>query len=155
MCGVTRAVAPTKAFGGTPYEATKRVRGVPKWVCGTHAGGSTGAFGGAPYGATKRVRGVHDGRRREEGRRRRGRKEGTRGTVSSKRGPNNTRWLGKTQWFANKTVQNICPRALAEPFKTVGFPTCLSNGLTRATRARTSNSVNYTRALARGIIPDR
>eukprot|EP00959_Pyramimonas_sp_CCMP1952_P278980 5832843-Pyramimonas_sp.AAC.1 len=38
--------------------ATKRVRGVPKWVWGAHAGGSTGTFGGTPHEATKRVRGV-------------------------------------------------------------------------------------------------
>ena len=55
---MTHAGGGTGAFGGAPYGATKRVRGVPNWVCGTHAGGSTGAFGGAPYGATKRVRGV-------------------------------------------------------------------------------------------------
>ena len=36
----------------------KRVRDVPKNVVGKHAGPGTGAFGGAPYGATKRVRGV-------------------------------------------------------------------------------------------------
>eukprot|EP00959_Pyramimonas_sp_CCMP1952_P154595 3234054-Pyramimonas_sp.AAC.1 len=36
------------------YGATKRVRGVPKSVCGTHAGTPIGAFGGSPYGATKR-----------------------------------------------------------------------------------------------------
>ena len=43
---------------GPPYEATKRVRGVPKFVGETHADCATGAFGGAPYGATNRVRGV-------------------------------------------------------------------------------------------------
>ena len=53
----THAGGGSEAFGGAPYGATKRVRGVPTWVCGTHADGSTGAFGGAPYGATKRVRG--------------------------------------------------------------------------------------------------
>ena len=70
--------------------ATKRVRGVPKWVWGRHANAATGAFGGAPYGATKRVRGVPKWEEREE------REEGgggeeerrTRGAVSSKRGPN-------------------------------------------------------------------
>ena len=40
------------------YGATKRVRGVPNWVAGTHVSAATGVFGGAPYGATKRVRGV-------------------------------------------------------------------------------------------------
>ena len=40
------------------YGATKRVRGVPGCVAGTHVSAATGAFGGAPYGATKRVRGV-------------------------------------------------------------------------------------------------
>eukprot|EP00959_Pyramimonas_sp_CCMP1952_P402137 8426696-Pyramimonas_sp.AAC.1 len=35
----------------------KRVKGVPKWVWGTHVGGPTGAFGGAPYGATNRSAG--------------------------------------------------------------------------------------------------
>ena len=45
-------------FGGAPYGATKRVRGVPKWGWGRHAGAAILAFGGAPYGATKRVRGV-------------------------------------------------------------------------------------------------
>ena len=51
---------PTGAFGGAPYGATNRVRGVPKWQCWveeTHVGPPTGAFGGAPYGATERVRG--------------------------------------------------------------------------------------------------
>ena len=48
----------TGAFGGAPYGATKRVRGVPKWMGGRHARFATGDFGGAPYGATKRVRGV-------------------------------------------------------------------------------------------------
>ena len=56
--GVTHAVAPTWAFGGAPYGATKRVRGMPNWVRWAHANAATGAFGGAPYGATKRVRGV-------------------------------------------------------------------------------------------------
>ena len=77
----------SKAFGGAPYEATKRVRGVPKlggaamrtlplapsvellWghdpregcaemARGRHADPATGAFGGAPCGATILVRGV-------------------------------------------------------------------------------------------------
>ena len=34
------------------------MRGVPKWVGGTHANCATEASGGAPHGATKRVRGV-------------------------------------------------------------------------------------------------
>eukprot|EP00959_Pyramimonas_sp_CCMP1952_P353003 7395471-Pyramimonas_sp.AAC.1 len=75
----------TEAFGGTPYGATNRMRGGPKWrwnrrralplgpsvepLCGhepyegwtkmavePHANFATGAFGGAPYGATNRVR---------------------------------------------------------------------------------------------------
>eukprot|EP00959_Pyramimonas_sp_CCMP1952_P257912 5389921-Pyramimonas_sp.AAC.1 len=32
--------------------------GCAEWLRGTHADGGTGALGGAPYGATKRVRGV-------------------------------------------------------------------------------------------------
>eukprot|EP00959_Pyramimonas_sp_CCMP1952_P370698 7763851-Pyramimonas_sp.AAC.1 len=59
---------------------------------GRHANAATGAVGGAPYGATNRVRGAPkwggDGRGRRRGGGRR--KEGTRGTVSSKRGPNTT-----------------------------------------------------------------
>eukprot|EP00959_Pyramimonas_sp_CCMP1952_P249844 5223139-Pyramimonas_sp.AAC.1 len=45
---------PLRAFGGAPYGATNRARGVPKCVWGRHAGAATGAFGGDPYGATKR-----------------------------------------------------------------------------------------------------
>ena len=71
----------TGTSGGAPYEATKRVGGVPTWDARTHAGGTMGAFCGAPlgprnvprvcrnllahegpekapYGATKRVRDV-------------------------------------------------------------------------------------------------
>ena len=48
----------TGAFGGAPYGATKRVRGVPECVWGRHADAATWAFGGAPYVATKRVRGA-------------------------------------------------------------------------------------------------
>eukprot|EP00959_Pyramimonas_sp_CCMP1952_P278337 5819218-Pyramimonas_sp.AAC.1 len=36
------------AFGGAPYEATKRVRGVPIWVPWAHASAGIWAFGGAP-----------------------------------------------------------------------------------------------------------
>ena len=57
MAGTNANVA-TWAFGGPPYGATNRVRGVPKWVAGTNANAATWAFGGAPYGATNRVRGV-------------------------------------------------------------------------------------------------
>ena len=100
-------------FGGAPYWATNRARGAephanPASLWGhepcegcaemrveLHADPATGAFGGAPYGATNRVRGVP----KWEGRRRRGRRRkerrGRRGTVSSKRGPNTTEWLGK------------------------------------------------------------
>ena len=76
------------AFGGAPYGATKRVRGVPTCVArtlancatgalrwgslwghetcegcaemgaGNHVDPATVALGGAPYGATKRVRGA-------------------------------------------------------------------------------------------------
>eukprot|EP00959_Pyramimonas_sp_CCMP1952_P132184 2763953-Pyramimonas_sp.AAC.1 len=48
---------PYGAFGGAPFGATKRVKGV---VMGgePHAGPATGAFGGVPYGATKRMSGV-------------------------------------------------------------------------------------------------
>ena len=35
--------------------------GVPKWVRWAHANAAIWAFGGAPYGATKRVRGVPKG----------------------------------------------------------------------------------------------
>eukprot|EP00959_Pyramimonas_sp_CCMP1952_P255759 5342218-Pyramimonas_sp.AAC.1 len=42
------------AFGGGPCEATKRVRGEPKWARCAHANAAAGAFGGAPCGATKR-----------------------------------------------------------------------------------------------------
>ena len=76
-----------------------------------HANFPTGAFGGAPYGATKRVRGVTkdddedekgaeargDGRRRKRGEGgREGRRKETRGDAYSKRGPNTTGWLGHT-----------------------------------------------------------
>eukprot|EP00959_Pyramimonas_sp_CCMP1952_P015961 337440-Pyramimonas_sp.AAC.1 len=52
------------AFGGAPYGVTKRVRGVPKCVAGTHVITATGAFGAAPYGETcggvpKSVAGMH------------------------------------------------------------------------------------------------
>eukprot|EP00959_Pyramimonas_sp_CCMP1952_P083735 1750926-Pyramimonas_sp.AAC.1 len=55
------------AFGGAPYVATKRVRGVPTWVAVTHVDPAPGAFGGAPHRATSRVSGLkqegweHDG----------------------------------------------------------------------------------------------
>ena len=55
--GKMHAGCATGTFGGTPYGATKRVRGVPVWVGGTHAGSATGTLGGAPHGATKRARG--------------------------------------------------------------------------------------------------
>ena len=84
---VLHATPTIGAFGGAPYGATKRVRGVPKWggaamrtlplgpsaellwghdpreecaemARGRHANSATGAFGGAPYGATILVRGV-------------------------------------------------------------------------------------------------
>ena len=48
----------TGAFGGAPYGATERVRGVPNRASVLHANCATGTLGGAPYGATKRVRGV-------------------------------------------------------------------------------------------------
>eukprot|EP00959_Pyramimonas_sp_CCMP1952_P380880 7980122-Pyramimonas_sp.AAC.1 len=32
-----------EAFGGAPYGATKRARGVPKWVWGPHASTATAA----------------------------------------------------------------------------------------------------------------
>ena len=58
LCGSDAAGGATGAFGGAPYGATKRARGVPKWMAGAHAGTAGWAFGGAPCGATKRVRGV-------------------------------------------------------------------------------------------------
>ena len=58
--GWTHVNAATGAFGGAPYGATNRVRGVPKWVARTHVDSATGAFGGAPYGATNRVMGCAD-----------------------------------------------------------------------------------------------
>ena len=68
------------------------------WAWRTHAAPPTWTFGGAPYGATKRVRGVPRAEarrgRREEGEEEGGGEE-TRGTVSSKRGRNTTGWLGK------------------------------------------------------------
>ena len=51
MGRVTYAPAATGALCGSPYEATKRVRGVPKWVAGTHAGCATWTFSGAPMGS--------------------------------------------------------------------------------------------------------
>ena len=36
----------------------RNLRGVPTWVRCPHANAATVAFGGVPYGATKRVRGV-------------------------------------------------------------------------------------------------
>ena len=68
---------------------------------GPHVDAPTGTFGGAPYGATKRARGVpkqrHTESRGKERRgrgaqkaeaRRRGGKRRTRGAADSKRGPN-------------------------------------------------------------------
>eukprot|EP00959_Pyramimonas_sp_CCMP1952_P349768 7328674-Pyramimonas_sp.AAC.1 len=55
---VVTTVVVCTALGGTPYVATKRARGVPKWVRRVHANAGMGTFGGAPYGATGRVRGV-------------------------------------------------------------------------------------------------
>eukprot|EP00959_Pyramimonas_sp_CCMP1952_P261350 5464089-Pyramimonas_sp.AAC.1 len=37
----------------------EHVKGMPKWVAGTHVGTATGTTGRASYGATKRVQGVH------------------------------------------------------------------------------------------------
>eukprot|EP00959_Pyramimonas_sp_CCMP1952_P001568 32157-Pyramimonas_sp.AAC.1 len=45
------------AFGGGPYGATKRVRGVPKWVRWAHANAGIWVFGRAPSGVKKRVKG--------------------------------------------------------------------------------------------------
>eukprot|EP00959_Pyramimonas_sp_CCMP1952_P391485 8203960-Pyramimonas_sp.AAC.1 len=42
------------AFGGAPYGAA----GVARMNAGTYAAPATRAFGGAPCGATKRIRGV-------------------------------------------------------------------------------------------------
>eukprot|EP00959_Pyramimonas_sp_CCMP1952_P408026 8550996-Pyramimonas_sp.AAC.1 len=74
---------------------------MPKWVWGTHAGGPTGGFGAAPYGATTRVRYVpksvwraDTGGGEEEGEEES--KKGTHISVSLKRGPNTTEWLGTT-----------------------------------------------------------
>eukprot|EP00959_Pyramimonas_sp_CCMP1952_P001485 30526-Pyramimonas_sp.AAC.1 len=47
----------TEDFGGAPFGATKRLRGVPTWVARTHVDTATGACG-APLGATKRMKGV-------------------------------------------------------------------------------------------------
>eukprot|EP00959_Pyramimonas_sp_CCMP1952_P410940 8611721-Pyramimonas_sp.AAC.1 len=49
-CAVASAVVVNTAFGGAPYEATKRVRGVLKWVGRQPGDTATGAFGGAPVG---------------------------------------------------------------------------------------------------------
>eukprot|EP00959_Pyramimonas_sp_CCMP1952_P262588 5490758-Pyramimonas_sp.AAC.2 len=49
----THAGGGSGASGGAPSGATKHVRGVPTCAWGTRAGGGTGAFGGAPSGATK------------------------------------------------------------------------------------------------------
>ena len=54
MGAVRHASATIGAFGGAPYGATMRVKGVPTRVRVRHASAATGAFGGAPYGATKR-----------------------------------------------------------------------------------------------------
>ena len=59
----THVSAATGGSGGAPYGATKHAMGVPGWVAGTHVSAATGAFGGAPYGATKRVSGVPEWRR--------------------------------------------------------------------------------------------
>ena len=50
-------------FGGAPYGATKRVRGVPKLAAGRHATPAAGAFGGAQIKirATKRARVCRNG----------------------------------------------------------------------------------------------
>ena len=64
---VSYAGASTGALGGAPYGATKRVRGVPGCVAGTHVSAATGAFGGAPYRATKLLRGVGGGEACERG----------------------------------------------------------------------------------------
>ena len=55
---VTHAGCAAGTFGGTPYGAKKHVRGVPKWVRWAHVAAAIWAFGGAPYVATKHVRGV-------------------------------------------------------------------------------------------------
>ena len=55
---VVSATLVSPVFGGAPYGATKRVRGVPKRGCRPRAGGNSEALGGAPYRATKRMRGV-------------------------------------------------------------------------------------------------
>eukprot|EP00959_Pyramimonas_sp_CCMP1952_P086503 1809446-Pyramimonas_sp.AAC.1 len=46
------------AFGGTPYGATQRLKGVPNWSRWAHASAGIWASGGASNEATKRVRGV-------------------------------------------------------------------------------------------------
>eukprot|EP00959_Pyramimonas_sp_CCMP1952_P029401 617186-Pyramimonas_sp.AAC.1 len=48
---------PAGTFDGVPW-AMKRAIGVPKRARRSHANCTSGTFGGAPYGATKRVRGV-------------------------------------------------------------------------------------------------
>ena len=55
-CGGRPAGPATGAFGGAPYGATKRARGVPKFLLVGHANAATGASDGAPYGATKLAR---------------------------------------------------------------------------------------------------
>eukprot|EP00959_Pyramimonas_sp_CCMP1952_P240054 5016710-Pyramimonas_sp.AAC.1 len=47
---------PPGPFGGAPFGATNRVRGVPKLARWCHTSAAAGAFGGAPFGATTRAR---------------------------------------------------------------------------------------------------
>eukprot|EP00959_Pyramimonas_sp_CCMP1952_P188372 3939380-Pyramimonas_sp.AAC.1 len=47
--GWSHANMATGALGGAPYGATKRVRGVPKWVGRSHVTIATGAMNGASF----------------------------------------------------------------------------------------------------------
>eukprot|EP00959_Pyramimonas_sp_CCMP1952_P027528 578437-Pyramimonas_sp.AAC.1 len=58
MCVVSDAPASTRAVGGAPHVATKRVRGVPTWAWSVMRPRPLGPSVEPPYGATKRVRGV-------------------------------------------------------------------------------------------------
>ena len=94
MGGGTHANPATGTFGGAPYGATNRVRGVPKWVavpaCDGDADDNDDGADDDDDDADDDYD-DNDGRREGAAGGRRRRSE-TRGTVSSKRGPNTTGW---------------------------------------------------------------
>ena len=96
----------TGAFGGAPYGATKRVRGVPKFVAGYTCGHRhLGHSVGLSKGHEPREGCANDDDDDDDERREREEAGVPRGAVSSKREPNTTGWLGEKNTTKQKRAR--------------------------------------------------